>query len=208
MTRLKIWMLIAGISFWPGSLFGAGDAKTGIIKGTITIAGKPTQDVVVSVEGVPKEQSKLQLSGNKPKAVMDQKDLKFIPSVLATVVGTTVDFPNDDKTFHNIFSTSAAKKFDLGLYPSGQSRSATFDNAGVVRILCNVHPNMEAYVVVKSHPYFSVPDSRGNYSLNGIPLGKYRIEVWHPELGPSATSVELVRGGEVLAINVDLKKER
>ena len=77
-----------------------------------------------------------------------------------------------------------------------------------MRILCNVHPNMEAYVVVKSHPYFSVPDSRGNYSLNGIPLGKYRIEVWHPELGTSATSVELVRGGEVLAINVDLKKER
>lgn len=209
MTRLKIWMLIAAISFWPGSLFGASDdTKTGIIKGTITIAGKPTQDVVVSVEGVSNGQSKLPLSGNKPKAVMDQKDLKFIPRVLAIVVGTTVDFPNDDKTFHNIFSASAAKKFDLGLYPSGQSRSVTFEKAGVVRILCNVHPNMEAYVVVKSHSYFSVPDSRGNYSVNGIPLGKYRVEVWHPELGTSATSVELVREGEVLAINVDLKKER
>ena len=138
MTRLKIWMLIAGISFWPGSLFGAGDAKTGIIKGTITIAGKPTQDVVVSVEGVPKEQSKLQLSGNKPKAVMDQKDLKFIPSVLATVVGTTVDFPNDDKTFHNIFSTRGENSLQRASQYGGirrRQKSSLFQRSRLARKL-------------------------------------------------------------------------
>jgi plastocyanin len=187
--------------------FAGEPAKTGIIKGTITIGGRPTADAVVSVEGVPQEQNKTQLSGGKPKAVMEQKDLKFIPRVLAVLVQTTVDFPNQDKTFHNVYSNSEAKKFDLGLYPSGKSRSVTFDKAGVVKILCNAHPNMEAYVVVKNHPYFAVADARGNYSLNGIPLGKYRVEVWHPELGTRTTPVELVREGEVLAINVDLKKQ-
>jgi plastocyanin len=184
----------------------AGEAtKTGIIKGTITIAGRPAADVVVSVEGVPQEKNKTQLSGGKAKAVMDQKDLKFIPRVLPVAVGTTVDFPNNDKTFHNVFSNSDAKKFDLGLYPSGQSRSVTFDKAGVVKILCNAHPHMEAYIVVKNHRYFSVADSRGNYTLSDVPLGKYRIEVWHPQFGTRTVPVELVRQGEVLAINVDLK---
>ena len=180
---------------------------TGAVKGTITISGRPTADAVVSVESLPI--SKLATQNSKlisKRAVIDQRELKFIPRVMAVVVGTTVDFPNDDKTFHNVFSTSEPKKFDLGLYPSGQSRSVTFDKAGVVRILCNVHPNMEAYVVVKSHPYFSVSDARGNYNLKGIPLGKYRLEVWHPELGISVTPVELVREGEVLGIDLDLKK--
>jgi hypothetical protein len=138
---------------------------------------------------------------------MDQKDMKFIPHVLPVRVGTRVEFANNDKTFHNVFSLSEPKKFDLGLYSPGRRRSVTFDRAGVVRILCHVHPNMEAYVVVKSHPYFNVPDSRGNYSLNGIPLGKYRVEVWHPELGTSVTPVEIAHKGEVLGINIDLKKK-
>ena len=207
MKRHQIWIVALWASFISAAAFAAEPPATAIVKGTITIAGKPTADVVVSVEGLPQNQSKTQLSGSKPKFVMAQTDLKFIPRVLAVVVGAAVDFPNNDKTFHNVFSNSEAKKFDLGLYPSGQSRSVSFDKAGVIKILCNAHPNMEAYVVVKNHPYFSVPDSRGNYSLNGIPLGKYRIEVWHPELGTSATPVEIVHEGEVLAIDIELKKK-
>ena len=182
-------------------------AKTGVVKGTITIGGRPTADAVVSAEN-PDTRLKTQTSKLKTaKAVIDQRDLKFIPRVLAVAAGTTVDFPNNDKTFHNVFSTSEAKKFDLGLYPSGQSRSVTFDKAGVVKILCNVHPNMEAYVVVKDHPYFNATDARGNYTLKGLPLGKYRLEVWHPEFGARTVPVELVRDGEVLAIDMDLKKK-
>jgi plastocyanin len=181
--------------------------KTGVVKGTITIGGRPTADAVVSIES-PDPKLKTKNSKLKTvKAVLDQRDLKFIPRVLAVGVGTTVDFPNNDKTFHNVFSTSEAKKFDLGLYPSGQSRSVTFDKAGVVKILCNVHPNMEAYVVVKDHPNFNMTDARGNYSLKGLPLGKYRLEVWHPEYGARTVPVELVREGEVLAIDLDLKKK-
>jgi plastocyanin len=206
MRRCPLWVAALCGVLISATAFAGEAAKTGIIKGTITIAGRPAADVVVSVEGVPQEKNKTQLSGGKPKAVMEQKDLKFIPRVLAVVAGTTVEFPNNDKTFHNVFSNSEAKKFDLGLYPSGKSRSVTFDKPGVVKILCNAHPNMEAYIVVKNHPYFIVPDSRGNYTLSGVPLGKYRVEVWHPELGTRQASIELVSEGEVLDINFDLKK--
>ncbi len=179
---------------------------TGTVKGTVIIAGRPTGDALVSIEGIPSQLITPQAPRSQGKAVIDQKELKFIPRVLAVLVGKTIDFPNSDKTFHNVYSNSEAKKFDLGLYPSGQSRSVNFDKPGVVRVLCNVHPNMEAFVVVKAHPYFSVSDPRGNYSISGIPLGKYRVDVWHPEFGVKTTPVDLAREGEVLAINVDLKK--
>jgi plastocyanin len=205
MIRFSVFIAALSAALFSAPAFGGEASKTGVVKGTIAIAGKPATDVVVSVEGVPQDQSKAQLPSIKPKAVIDQKDLKFIPRVLPVAVGTTVDFPNNDKTFHNVFSNSEAKKFDLGLYPSGQSRSVTFYKAGVVKILCNAHPHMEAYIVVKNHRYFSVADSRGNYTLSDVPLGKYRIEVWHPQFGTRTVPVELVRQGEVLAINVDLK---
>jgi plastocyanin len=205
MIRYLLAMAALATALFSTAAFSGEAAKTGVVKGAITIAGKPATDVVVSVEGVAPETKQAELSGGKPKVVIDQKDLKFVPRVLPVAVGTTVDFPNNDKTFHNVFSNSEAKKFDLGLYPSGQSRSVTFDKPGVVKILCNAHPHMEAYIVVKGHRYFGGADARGNYSLNAVPLGKYRLEVWHPNLGAKVVPVELVREGEVLAINVDLK---
>lgn len=182
--------------------------KSGIIKGTITVAGKPTSDVVVSVEGIPAETAKAQITAAKSKkAIMDQREMKFLPRVLPVLVGTTVEFPNHDTVWHNVYSKGGAKDFDLGLYQPGQTRSVTFDKPGVDRILCNAHPNMEAFIVVKEHPFFSSADKGGNYRLDGVPLGKYRIQVWHPELGSTETGVELVRPGEVLDINFDLKKK-
>jgi plastocyanin len=209
MTRRYLWVLISA-ALWVGTQVYAGEApaKVAIVKGTITIAGKPTTDVVVSVEGVAPDAYKAQLAGAKSqKAVLEQEQMKFIPSALPVLVGTTVEFPNKDKSWHNVYSKSEAKKFDLGLYAPGKSRSVTFDKPGVVRILCNVHPNMEAFVVVKEHPYFAAPDPSGNYRLNDVPLGKYRVQVWHPQLGTTEAGVELVREGEVVDINFELKKK-
>ena len=208
MKWYHLWILSLVGLFLPAVTFGGeGPSKIGIVKGTITIGGKPTSEAVVSVEGLPKEYLKSQVSDSKSKpAVMDQQDLRFLPHVLPVLVGTSVEFANNDKTFHNVFSLSEAKKFDLGLYSPGRRRTVTFDKAGLVRILCHVHPHMEAYIVVKEHPYFAVTDKRGNYELSGVPLGKYRIEVWHPEFGSKAVPFNLVRDGEVLAIDVDLKK--
>ncbi|HEU4343195.1 MAG TPA: carboxypeptidase regulatory-like domain-containing protein [Candidatus Binatia bacterium] len=183
-------------------------AKGGIIKGTITVAGKPTADVVVSVEGVSPKTAKAHLSTVKPsKAVMDQREMKFIPYVLPVLVGTTVGFPNNDTHWHNVYSKGGAKEFDLGLYPPKETRSVTFDKPGVARILCNAHPTMEAFIVAKEHPYFSGADKAGNYRIDGVPLGKYRVQVWHPQLGTIEAGAELVREGQVLDINFDLKKK-
>jgi plastocyanin len=206
MTRTKICSLIAATFLFPASLLAA--SGTGLVKGTITVAGKPTADVVVSIEGVPADIAKAQLSTVKAKkAVMDQKDMKFIPYVLPVVVGTMVDFPNHDTNWHNVYSKGGAKEFDLGLYAPEKSRSTTFDKPGVDRILCNAHPNMEAFIVIKEHPYFSAADKGGNYRIDRVPLGKYRVQVWHPQLGITEAPAELVRDGEVLEVNFDLKKK-
>jgi len=182
--------------------------KSGIIKGTITVTGKPTADVVVSLAGFSGEIVKAQIAPIKPeKVVMDQKEMKFIPHVLAVRVGTTVEFPNHDTSWHNVYSKGGAKDFDLGLYPPGKTRSTTFEKPGVARILCNAHPNMEAFIVVTQQPFFSNADKGGNYRMDGVPLGKYRIQVWHPQLGTTETGVELVRAGQVLDVNFDLKKK-
>ena len=122
------------------------------------------------------------------------------------MAGETVDFPNNDKSWHNVYSKGGANDFDLGLYSSGKTRSKKFDKAGVSRILCNAHPNMEAFVVVKDHPFFSSTDSRGNYEIKNVPLGKLRVEIWHPNLDVRSDTVPLVSDGEVFALNVDLKK--
>ena len=189
-------------------LHGAEATKSGIIKGTITVAGKPTTDAVISLEGISAETLKGQIPSGKPKkAIMDQREMKFLPRVLPVMVGSTVEFPNHDAVWHNVYSKGGAKDFDLGLYPPGKTRSITFDKPGVARILCNAHPNMEAFIVVKEHPFFSSADKGGNYRLDGVPLGKYRIQVWHPELGTTESGVELVREGEVLDVNFDLKKK-
>ena len=209
MTLRHVRLLTLLLLLLPAELRGAEVAmKSGIIKGTITVAGKPTSEVVVSLEGISAETVKGQISAAKPKqAIMDQREMKFLPRVLPVMVGSTVEFPNHDTAWHNVYSKGGAKDFDLGLYPPGKTRSVTFDKPGVARILCNAHPNMEAFIIVKEHPFFSSADKGGNYRLDGVPLGKYRIQVWHPELGITESGVELVREGEVSEVNFDLKKK-
>lgn len=207
MKRHATWGASLLAIFLPLLVFGGEATKTGIITGTITVGGRPTADVVVSVEGLPTQALSSQRSDvSSKKVVMDQRETKFIPRVLPVLAGTTVSFPNNDKTWHNVFSKSEAKEFDLGLYPAGETRSVTFDKPGVVRILCNVHPSMEAYIVVKGHAYFAAPDKRGNYRINAVPIGQFRLEVWHPDFETKVVSFNLVREGEVLTLNVDLKK--
>jgi plastocyanin len=209
MTPLYVGSIVLS-ALWFGTPASAADvaAKVGIVKGTVTIAAKPTSAVVVSLEGVPPERFKAQLAAMKSKkAVLDQREQKFIPTVLAVTAGSTVDFPNHDKVWHNVYSKGGANDFDLGLYPPGQSRSARFDKPGVARIVCNAHPNMEAFIVVKEHPFFSIADKGGNYRINDIPLGKYRVTVWHPTLGTTEAGVELVREGQVSDIDFELKKK-
>lgn len=181
--------------------------EKGVIKGTITINGKPAAGAVISVEGLTKDVVKTHMAVAKPqKFVMDQHNLKFSPAVLALRTGEIVEFPNHDKVWHNVYSKGGANDFDLGLYPPNNSRSKKFENPGVSRVLCNAHPDMEAFIVVKDHPFFSTSDSRGNYEIRNVPLDKLRVEIWYPNLGVKSEPVPLVRDGEVFELNVELRK--
>jgi plastocyanin len=113
------------------------------------------------------------------RARLDQRNETFVPYVLAVTVGSTVDFPNDDPIYHNVFSLSKPKRFDLGRYPRGQSRSVVFDRPGVVRVFCEIHSHMTAFILVFAHRYFAVTDAEGRYRIEGVPLGSYTLAVWN-----------------------------
>lgn len=207
MKSLTSWVLVGVLVGLPFGARTADASGFGIVKGTITLGGKPAPDAVISIEGLAKEQIKAQLALTKPqKRVMDQRNLKFIPTVLAILAGETVDFPNNDKIWHNVYAKGGENDFDIGLYRPGESRNQRFDKAGVSRIRCNAHPNMEAFIVVKDHPFFAATDGRGNYEIKNVPLGRMRVEIWHPNLKVRSESVEIVRDGEVFVLDVDLKK--
>jgi hypothetical protein len=110
---------------------------------------------------------------------MEQRNREFSPHVLMVPVGSTVSFPNYDPVFHNIFSLSETKNFDLGVYKNGESREVVFDRAGIVRILCNLHASMNAYVVVHDEPYATLIDKSGRFSFKELGPGKYRLRAWH-----------------------------
>ncbi|MDB4908513.1 MAG: hypothetical protein JWO05_3297 [Gemmatimonadetes bacterium] len=108
-----------------------------------------------------------------------QIEERFTPHVLPVMQGATVDFPNEDDVFHNVFSLSSAKAFDLGRYPRGSSKSVTFNRTGTVQVFCHIHGDMSAVVLVLPNPYFVSPDASGHYTLDGVPEGDYTIVGWH-----------------------------
>jgi plastocyanin len=114
----------------------------------------------------------------RPRARLDQRNEAFHPYVLAIMAGTTVDFPNNDRTYHNVFSYSKPRRFDLGRYPQGESKSVRFDIPGAVRVFCDIHAHMSAYILVFAHPYFAATDAEGRYQIVGVPSGTYTLSVW------------------------------
>jgi plastocyanin len=117
-------------------------------------------------------------------AVMRQEGLAFQPHLLAVLKGSTVEFPNADPVFHNVFSLSRAASFDLGRYPRGSSRSVRFDSAGVVKVFCHIHSDMSAVILVLDTPLFARPGGDGRYRIDGIPPGEYTAVAWHERARP------------------------
>jgi plastocyanin len=128
-----------------------------------------------------------------------QRDERFVPHVMAIVEGETVDFPNEDDVYHNVFSLSTAaapngKGFDLGRYPKGSSKSWTFARAGTVQVFCHIHSDMSAIVLVLSNPYFASPDDDHHFAIDGVPEGDYTIVGWHERIKPIARRVHVTAG--------------
>jgi plastocyanin len=112
------------------------------------------------------------------RARIDQRNETFVPRVLAIVAGTTVDFPNSDVTYHNVFSFSKTRSFDLGRYAAGRTRSVRFDRPGIVRVFCDIHSHMSAHILVFAHRYFAVTDEDGDYRIDDVPPGTYTVSAW------------------------------
>lgn len=163
------------------------------LSGDVQVAGRPARHAVVwlAASGAP--------AAPQQKIVLDQRNLAFIPHVLAVQVGTTVDFPNNDKVFHNVFSFRDGKKFDLGMYPKGAVKLITFDKPGLARLFCNIHPNMAAYVMAVDSPFFAVSDERGTFTIRGVPPGTYTYHAWRPGGQPLTGSIT-VDGNKPLEI--------
>ena len=110
------------------------------------------------------------------RAVMDQRNETFVPHVLAVTTGTIVDFPNSDRIYHNVFSLSKGARFDLGRYAAGHSKSVRFDRPGIVRVFCEIHSHMNAFILVFSHPFFAMTDADGRYRIDNVPPGTYNLD--------------------------------
>ena len=128
---------------------------------------------------------------------MDQRNETFLPGVLAITVGTLVDFPNNDSTYHNVFSLSKPKRFDLGRYAQGRSKSVRFDRPGIVRVFCDIHSHMSAFILVFNHHYFATTDPEGRYRINNIPTGTYAVVAWHDGANRETRTVTIPDGGSV-----------
>jgi plastocyanin len=157
--------------------------------------------VVVYLEAAPSSSAAL-VAPAEPYRIA-QVGLEFEPHVLAVVRGSTVEFPNRDAVFHNVFSLSKAHSFDLGRYPSGSSRSVRFDTPGIVKVFCHIHSDMSAIIVVLDHPYFATPGRDGRFSIRGIPPGNYRVVPWHERARASARAIR-VDVGQVTRADFDI----
>ncbi len=134
---------------------------------------------------------------------MDQRNETFVPHVLAIHTGTIVDFPNSDRVYHNVFSLSATRRFDLGRYAVGRSKSVRFDRPGVVRVFCDIHSHMNAFILVFAHRYFAVTGPDGSFQLPPVPPGTYELAGWY-EGEVRTTRQVVVRAGETATVDLQV----
>jgi plastocyanin len=187
MQRLAICAVLLG--------FAATPAFSAELSGTTQVSDKPVANAVIwlDAQGAPPLVQSASIT-------LDQRNLAFSPHVLAVRVGTSVDFPNNDHVFHNVFSFKDGKKFDLGMYPSGvKAKPVVFDRPGLSRIFCNIHPNMAAYVMAVDTPYYATSDERGAFTMTGIPPGTYTYHAWRPG-GDTLTGAVTVGVNRILEI--------
>lgn len=172
----------------------------GTISGTVAYREGATVDAVVYIEDTAGE-----FAPPKEHLVMDQKNLTFIPHVMPILIGTTVNFINSDDVLNNIFTPSwAGRKFNLGTYPKGIVRSFTFDRLGEVVILCNIHPEMEAYILVLKNPFFAVTDKTGKFTISGVPSGRYTLRTWHEKLKPQTKQISVMENTTTTVVDFEL----
>jgi plastocyanin len=174
-------------------LLGA-TTQAGVVRGRVTLkdkGGKPAADVsgtVVFIDGIAAQAPLV-------RASVTMRGKAFEPKVVVTTVGSTIDFPNDDPILHNVFSVTSSNPFDLQLYKKPKSSSWTFAKPGIVKIYCNIHPQMSGVIVVRDNPFYARPADDGSFAIEGVPPGRYTIRAWHDRGGEATQSVDVGRDG-------------
>ena len=206
MQNAPIAIAIALLGLAPGL-----HQSPGRVTGRVTIlekdpkAGGDLSDAVLWLESVPGDTA-------VPRTFdISINDKIYAPRVVVAPVGSTAQFPNHDPFKHNVFSVSEPNNFDLGLFGRNESRSQTFAGAGLVRIYCNVHPRMVAYVVLVSNRYYTQPGDDGTFTITGVPPGRYTLHAWHERVPTMMTQQVTVPAGaqaQPVAIELDARKYR
>lgn len=152
-------------------------------------SGSEIPNVIVFIEDAPKV-TPLPLT----RAQILQENETFVPRVVAITRGSTVNFPNGDPFFHDVFSLSRSGTFDLGSYPRGQTKSHQFREAGLVKVYCHIHSHMSASIMVFDHTYFTIPKADGSFAIDDVPAGSYKVSAWHERIGENSQPVKIDAG--------------
>jgi plastocyanin len=162
-------------------------------------AGSELANVIVFLKNGPK-------AGSLPatRATILQQNETFIPRVVAITIGSTVDFPNGDPFFHDVFSLSRSGSFDLGSYPKGKSKSEQFRHPGLIKVYCHLHSHMTASIMVFDHPWFAIPAAAdGSFAIDDVPPGTFTVSAWHERIGENTQEVT-VEGGRTSEVQFSL----
>lgn len=199
----KRWALFLAAALLAGFAAPALPDATGTIKGVVKNPWVKRYEALVHVDRVEGKT----FPPPKEAVFMSQKNLVFKPRILPVLKGTTVDFTNDDTVVHNVFAPpGSAKQFNLGTYGVGVTKTATFDELGEVPLLCNVHAEMLAYILVLQNPYFALTDKAGIFEIKGVPPGTYKLKVWHEKLQGAEQNVAVEAGKSTSVEFAGLKK--
>lgn len=181
---------------------GVGSAQPGTASGVVRGPAGQLEGAVVYLVG-----EEAPPTGPTAPAWIDQRRLRFVPEVIVVTPGRNVAFRNSDPLLHNIFSPDPEEPFDLGTYPEGESRAHRFERSGPHVILCNIHPEMEAWVFVAPTEHAAVTDEVGRFRVERLPAGRYVLRAWHRRAGAYEETVEVRPQGE-LRIEVRLGRTR
>jgi hemoglobin len=175
--------------------------KRGSLAGSVTIGGKVGEGTYALVMLTPKAGGYAKRKAKQ--RVIEQRERQFAPRFMAIPLGSTVSFPNFDPIFHNVFSLSAARRFDLGIYKNGETREVTFNKEGIIRLGCNLHSNMKASLVVVGAPHYVVADAAGKFRFRSLAPGKYTMKSWSDRsTDPVTQTIEIASGENTVALDL------
>ena len=218
-SRNRHWGVLvtcATLILVPGE---SAQAQTGTIEGMVTLESLPPRRTTSRYPGTAAGSEQVQpvpavvylvdsVPGSTASAMsaqMVQRDTAFAPAAVVVGVGGSVDFPNDDPFFHNVFSYSASQRFDLGRYPQGEAKTVDFDEAGVVSVFCEVHDKMRGVIIVTESPHHAVVSEDGSFRIDGVPPGEHRVDCWSADHEATEQTVTVV-AGQTARLEVELTR--